>query len=456
MRRLSVVSKVLPSVALIFALIGPGQAPAEPLSLDTLTQKPPAQEEIPELKDAESKLQKGDLDGALADMKAAVKKRPNLPPAEVIMARIFAQSNQGGAVRYWLERAVVETPDDPEAYAMLGGAALQGQQAVESRLLFERAYQLLATFNGDAKRKEDLQAMTCGQLARLAMQRKEWDVAKGYLDELLKLRPDDNAALQVLARVLFEQGKVDEALEKLNAAKTADRELLTPEAIIAQWFQESAGGAKPDPKAGEYLVAAITRDGRDYKTRFVAANWAFQTQQFDQARKQAEYAIQLAKETNLDLDPPLTLAGTVAIFQGDYAAAEDYLRSASTLAPAKFNTTNNLALALCEQDNEAKKKLAYQYAQINARVYPKELEALSTLGRVLTRLGDYRAADEVFRKVITAGRPLSPDTVYYLADLYAKTDRKEQAKKWLEEVVKKEGLFSQRANAEKLLKELGS
>jgi len=450
MQRVFVGSVFLTAIVLVFVLCWAGPSAGEPLSVENL-QKPATPQQIPEITDALGKLNKGDVDGALADIKAAVAKHKQLPPAEVIMAEISSRTNQGGTVRFWLERAVAEAPNDPEAYARLGDAALQNRQLAEARLLFEKAYQLLAKFDGDAKRKENIQSMTCRQLAGLALGRKEWDTAKGYLDELLKVRPDDAKALQMLARVLFEQGKIDEALEKLTAAKKADIEMLTPEAILAQWFED----AKDHAKAEQYMIAALNRDKRNFNTRFVAANWKFQTQDFDQARKQADLALQLAKDQGGDTSRALMLAGNIAFYQGDYPAAEKYLREAVAAAPAVFGASNNLALVLCEQDDEAKKRLALDYARINAVLYPKEIEALSTLGRVLYRLGDLKEADNVFRKLLTSGQPLSTDTVYYVAVLYAQTDRKEDAKRFLTEAVKKEGLFSQRANAEKLLKELG-
>ncbi|MBN1590251.1 MAG: tetratricopeptide repeat protein [Pirellulales bacterium] len=451
MQRSSMGLMVMGGIALacVLSLVGPSAA--DTLPLDDL-QKPATQEAIPELADVMTKLNKGDVAGALADMKAAVEKHPQLPPAEVMMAQLMSRTNRADTVRYWLEQAIIASPNQPDAYVMLGQDAMQNKRTAESQLLFEKSYQLLEGFTGDAKRKEGLQTIVFGSLAGLAMNRKDWDAAKGYLVESLKLHPDDGRALQLLGRVLFEQGNAEEALEKLKAAKTADPKTLTPEATLANWYEEAGDRAN----AGKYMVEAIKIAPTDFNTRFVASNWKFQTQDFKQARVQADIALQLAEKQDIDPSAALILAGSIAIFQGDYPAAEAYLRKAIALAPANFAATNNLALALCEQDDEAKRKLAFQYAQINSRLRPDDVEAASTLGRVLFTLKHYADADKVFRKVATTGQSLSPDTAYYIAALYAETDRKEEAKKLLEQVVKKEGLFSQRKNAEQLLKDLGS
>jgi tetratricopeptide (TPR) repeat protein len=455
MRRVSATSAVLWGLALACALGWAGRLSGEPLSVEAVQQPAAAQEKIPELVDALTKLNKGDVEGALADMKAAATKHPELPPAEIIMAQVYSRANRPDAIRYWLERAVVESPADPEAPAMLAQEALQNKRIAEARLLFEKAHQLLANFGGDAKRKQNLQGLVLRQLAVMAMGRKEWDNAKGYLDELLKLRPSDADALQLLARVSFEQGKIEEALEKLKAAKVADDKMLVPQATLAQWF-EGAGKRK---EAQDYMVQAINAAPNDFTTRLVAANWALQAQAYGESRKQADIAIKFAQGQPIDPTPALIVGGSAAIFQGDYPAAEDYLRKAVAAAPANFAATNNLALALCEQDDKAKQRLAGQYADLNARLYANDpdnvLEALSTLGRVLFRLGELTKSDQVFRKIVAAGRPLSPDTAFYIAALYAATDRKDDAKKLLAEVVKKEGLVSQRKNAEQLLKDLG-
>ncbi len=451
MQRLSVGWVVLQGIVLACALSWVGPLAAEPLTGDSL-QKPAAKEEIPEINQAMEKLRKGDQAGALADFKAAREKHPKLSPAEIMMARSFANVNQAGPMRFWLERAVAQSPGDPEAYTILGQDALGAKRVAEARLLFEKAHQLLQSYDADAERKKALQTLTIGPLASLAVDREDWDTAKGYLNELLKLHPNNDRALQSLALVLFKQGDISGALEKLKAAKTADMEVLTPEAVLAGWFEKDGDRES----ARKYMVEAINAAPRDFKTRFAAGNWAFQAQSFDQARKQADIALKLAGDGKLDPSPALILAGTIAVFQNDYPAAEAYLRKAVAEAPASFSASNNLALALCEQDDASKQKLALQYARINRKLYPEDIEAASTLGRVFFRLKRFRESDAVYRKVLTSGRSLSPDTVYCVAALYTETNRRDEARKLLTEAVKSKGLFSQRENAKKLLESLGS
>ena len=431
----------------VVALTGSRLA-ADPLSIDSL-QKPEAaaQQQIPEIADAVARFRNRDVAGAYSVLQTAVKNHPEMPPAEVIMAEFFAASRQEEGVRSWLEKAITSAPNDPQAYVLLGQDALQNQRLAEATLLFEKAKTLVDSFSGNPKRKTDLAAAAESSLARLAMGRQDWTAAQTHLEQWLKVQPDSAAALQLLGRTLFEQKKPAEALEKLKAAKVADPKVLTPEAVMAQWY-EQAGDRE---NATKNMIAALTAQPKDFRTRLNAADWAFKAGELDQARAQIEIALQL-DATSVEAQ---LLAGNIAIYQKDYPTAEKYYKTALIESPGNFAASNNLALALCEQDDKAKQDLASQYAQINVRLYPKESEPLSTLGRVLFRLGRMQEADQIFRQVTSAGKSLSPDTAYYIADLYAATSRPDDAKILLANALKTTGLFSLRKDAEALQKRLG-
>ncbi|MCX7427717.1 MAG: tetratricopeptide repeat protein [Planctomycetia bacterium] len=439
-------------VAVAVVALAASLLPADPLSIDSLQKPEPAaqqQQQIPEIAEAVTLFRNRDVAGAYAKLQAAVKNRPELPPAELIMVQFFVSARQEDAVRGWLEKAVVAAPNDPEAYVLLGQEAMQNQRMAEATLLFDKAKTLLASFKGNDKRKADLAAATESQLARLAMGRQDWATAQTHLQDLLKLQPDSAAALQMLGRTLFEQKKPEEALEKLKAAKVADPKVLTPEAVLAQWYEQVT---PPDREnATKYMIAALTAQPKDFRTRLNAADWAFKAGEFDQARAQIDIAL------TLDANSPEAklLAGNIAIYQKDYPTAEKCFKQVLVESPSNFAASNNLALALCEQDDKAKQELALQYAKMNAQLYQKEVEPLSTLGRVFFRLGRMAEADQVFRQVAASGKSLSPDTAFYIADLYAATNRADDAKKLLENALKTTGpLFSLRKEAEALQKRL--
>ncbi|MEA1950537.1 MAG: tetratricopeptide repeat protein, partial [Planctomycetota bacterium] len=323
---------------------------------------------------------------------------------------------------------------------------LQEKHAIEAELLFAKAGQLLANFKGDAKRKATMEQATLGQLAQLAMKRKDWKTAHEKLEALLKLSPDNATTLEMLARTLFEQKKPDEAMEKLKAAVAVNKDTLTPDARMALWW-EGAGDRK---KAGEAMVEALNAKPQDFKTRLTAADWALQSKSFDQARQQADIAIKL--------DPnsvkAKVLAGNIALFQKDYPAAAKYYQEVLTLEPQNFTASNNLALALCDQGDDKNIQLAGQYATMNAKLYPNQPEPYSTLGWVFFKMNKVREAEQALRRAASAGRSLRPDTAYYFACVYAATDRNAEAKKLLGSALKTKGLFSEREAAQALLDKL--
>ncbi len=72
----------------------------------------------------------------------------------------------------------------------------------------------------------------------------------------------------------------------------------------------------------------------------------------------------------MQLEPKLLdakiLRGMVAIFQKDYATAERYFELAHLQSPRTFLASNDLALALIEQNDQAKKLRAWSTPRITS------------------------------------------------------------------------------------------
>jgi len=146
----------------------------------------------------------------------------------------------------------------------------------------------------------------------------------------------------------------------------------------------------------------------------------------------------------------------VALSQKKYEAAEADFAAVHDLAPANFVASNNLALALCVEKDDLKKSRALQFAEINARQFPKMVEAASTYGWVLYRLGKADEAEQALRTAASSGS-LTPDTAYYLAQVFSdhkELARKKEAKAMLMAILKEKRPFSMRPEAEKLLETL--
>ncbi len=253
-------------------------------------------------------------------------------------------------------------------------------------------------------------------------------------------------ALQLLGRALFHQKQPDAALERFREAAKLDPTAVNPEAMLAQLYQQS-GDAK---SAGKWMLSAIEAAPRDAKVRLAAAQWEFEVGRYDRAEEQARAAVQLVP----DLADASMLRGVIAMMRKDHKTAEESFRKVHLQSPGNMAATNNLTLALVEQNDLAKQRLALEYAQMNVRQYGDQPEPVSTLGWVLYRLGRLEESEANLRKAFTLspGRA-NPDTVYFMARVLVDRGRRDDARKLLD-VIKGGGRFLMRDEAQALVEEL--
>jgi tetratricopeptide (TPR) repeat protein len=430
----------LPAGGIVAAEAAPAQ-PAPPAGAETAAASQP-----PEIEEAHKIFRSGDFDKAMKTLQAAIQKNPDLSPPQVIMARWFAAANQGDMVRGALEQTIATAPNDPEAYQILGDVAMRNGQVTEAGLLFEKAYGIARSLKEPGPRISSIKRRALAGLAMVAEARQDWAGAQTQLEALLAEDPKDAPALQRLGHVLFAQKKEDLALEKLREAAKLNASLLGAEATLAQFYQQ-AGDVK---NAGKWMLEAIKASPRDAKTRVAAAQWSLEIGKLDQAEDQAKAAVQLEPES---LNAQL-VRGQVALLRKDYKTAEEFYEKAHLEAPRNFVATNNLALALAGQEEESKRRLGLDYAQINVRVYPEQSEAFSTIGWALYRLGRLDEAEANLRKAISLPRA-APDTYYFLARVMLDRGRKDDAKMILQAPALKTSVpFLMRKEAELLTEEL--
>ena len=448
-------------VVVALSMLTVAQLRAEPIESDPLgTPVPKVDEKVKEVTDAAELFKKLDFNGALKLLKEAAKKNADLPPAQVILAQWFAQAQQAAGVRASLEQAIVEEPDDPTAYLILGDTALRERRVIEAQLLLEKANSLMANFTKSPERKKLMEPRVAAGLAAVAESREDWAGAQKQIETWLKAEPKSADALQRMGRTLFKQGKAEEAWAQLKAAGVADPKIFTPSATLSLLYEQ----AGDHDNAKKWMEFALKSAPKDLRTQLVAAQWSLETGQPDQAKDQATAALQIDPKS---LDAKV-LRGVVALFQKDWKNAEMYFESALMQSPNNFAAKNNLALALCEQSDDAKKQLAYEHAVANYKLYPKNAEALSTYGWVLYKAGNVKEAYEALRQAAAGG--ISADTGYYIAQVAADLAKlaadggqadaakqlKEQAKKLLDSALQSKRPFSKRQEADALLKQLGT
>ena len=148
--------------------------------------------------------------------------------------------------------------------------------------------------------------------------------------------------------------------------------------MLAGYYQR----AGDRDNAEKWYFAALAAGEQNLATHVAVSRWALDTGQLDVAKAQADAAAQLDPDS---LDA-MMLNGLVAMFQKDFPAAERYFQAAHIHWPHNFAATNNLALALVEQPDEAKKRQALEFATNNME-QSKNAEVAATFGWVLYKLG---------------------------------------------------------------------
>jgi len=469
-------------VAACALLFSAGEAAGQ-ISVDLSESSPTMQ--IQEVKDALADFKKLQLDAALKNLETACRAHRELPPPNVIMFAWFVAARQEGPARVSLERAVVRTPNDPEAYVLLGGIALQTGEVSGAGMLFGKASTLMQSFAGGAIRKKALQLRIFAGQANLALNRRgllpadadagrnaELENARQSLEALLGIEPENANALIQLAKVRFQQGMeadsdravmtecVNHTKQLLQDAEEADPNVLNHAAQLALLYHgasEKHENYRDSAKQWmEYALGLADRkEGDDLNVRLVASGWYMEIGDFEKAKTQVVKA--------LSIDPDSFAAklrrGLVSLFLKDYVSAATYFKSAADSNPGSFAATNNLALALCEQPEAEPKRRALQYAARNLQSFARSnyaSEAYSTYGWALYHNGQFQQAQQAMQQAFNS-RSVSSDTRYFLAVLLARSEdqkARDAATQQLEIALESKGLFWKREAAQALLDQL--
>jgi tetratricopeptide (TPR) repeat protein len=462
MKRASIIA-IVPVVALLAVWTISESAAQDTPKGDAAAAAPAAKNTAPDIKEineAWDLFKNRDADGALKILKKACKKHPEISPPHVILARFFARANAAAGVRNALEQGVKEFPDDPETYLALAEMNMQDRRITEARLLYEKAASLLPKFDV-AARKKNLEIQTVAGLATTSEAREDWTGAQRQIEAWLKLDPKSIDGMRELAGCLLRQKNEAGALDYLVKAyklaeekakedpKHPDVDMLPPEATVAQFYWKTGD----QDKAKKWMIVALREKPRLLNVRLLATQWAWETGQLVEAERQASAALQLDPQS---LDG-LILRGLIARYQKNYKAAEEYSQRAVLLQPNNFAATNNLALALAEQNSDEKKQRALMYAEDNAQKYQKtnqRNEALSTYGWVLYKLDRNDDAEKALRAAISGGS-FTPDMAYYYARVLNKIGgHTKDATNLLESALKNNGPFAYRDDAKALLAEM--
>jgi tetratricopeptide (TPR) repeat protein len=390
-----------------------------------------------------------DVLGARQFLEAAIRKNPNLPPIDMMLAKMSFLAGDSAAGMVALEKTASENPGDPEPFLILADQAILQGQTIPAEALYEKSIELLEKYEGNPKRKRSLMIRAYSGRSLVAERRQNWTLAAADLAALLKLDPDNANAHFRLGRALFMQGKSQEGIAEFTKANQLDKNLPNPNVSAALLYEQL--GKRSDAKTA--FESAVRANREDVKTLAAYAQWLLQTGDLVNAEKALGAARRVDPE-NLDV---LILSGAAARMGKKAKPAEDYFVAALRLSPSNAGVINQLALLLVSEPDEQKRQRALEFARINAMLQPNSAESNITLAWVLYQLGNNRDAEAALRKGLQSGNP-SPDSNYLIARILVDQNRPEVARQFLDHALENSGnaLFMLREEAEKLQQQIGT
>ena len=356
----------------------------------------------------------GDVDGAYALFKQVYDANPDSDPPGVLIATLHSHAGRLLDMRRALEKTAEDYPTDPESFLQLAGIDAQEGRFLETELLVERAERLIEEYPKlhpeSTSRAAYFREEALTVRANLAERRGRYEAASDLMRKVVELNPKNAQAFWNLGYLAMKMNRYDDAEKAYESASK-----LNPE-LWAGWLQVLSALDRDD-KIDEAIArletkAELVKNAKKKELAQLARlymRWNKIEDAFNIVRGFEE------KNEERDLDR-WVLAGWLALYANNYAAAEGFFRNATLIDPTSFEATNGLALALLDQSNKEKLGQARVIAARNYRANPDSQEAATTYGWCQFLSGNTKEADAIFQPMMESGA-FSATVAYYLAEI---------------------------------------
>jgi putative PEP-CTERM system TPR-repeat lipoprotein len=378
------------------------------------------------------------------------------------LARISQRMNDLAGARHWLERSVAADPGNLSVRKVLGqmllalrdfeaakGFAeetirLSGDDADAHRIL---GYALLETEDFEAAQDSFREAISFDSKVPeywLALARTE--IAAGDRDEALKTinaayveNPSDLQIATLLATVMMNTNDLDAAMiiaKDLRRERPDDAAPIALEAeVLARQGDLSGAAALYDS------VIAI-----ENAPRFVAR--AYQLRDAAGLPDKRDPLMNYLEQNPLNTSVRLLVAQSYQADGESSAAVSEYEKILES-APEHQIALNNLAWLFMESGDAR----AESYARKAYSVAPDDANVIDTLGWILVQKGEVEDGLNLL-KPLAEQHPGPPVYQYHLAVALAKTGNSDDAREILEAILRENGDFPTRKEAEEMLLQL--
>ncbi len=379
---------------------------------------------------AEVEARLGRIDDAKARLREMGRINPDAIGPKIVLARLLVGS---GEPQKALDVAAGQLPLHPDNTALLdvvGQAYLAAGQPNKAAEILERLLELIPE-----------NAATLSRLAKAYESAGRPDLFKAYLEKVIKLRPDNALANMVLARMAFAEGDLPRAealvanLEKLSADEPRVAELKGDIALkkkdiaAATTAYKDAFGKEPNSQRVIKLALAQKLAG-DLGYRQMLDTWLVQ---------------------HPDDPVPRLFVANDDIQAERYQAARKNYEKVVELVPDNVMARNNLAWLLWREGDA---QAALPHAERALELAPDAATVQDTAGLVYLKLGNISRASTLLKEA-AGGLPDNAEVQYHYAQALAAQGNSKEALDVLTRALSKGANFSERAEAEALLKELG-
>ena len=398
--------------------------------------------------------QHSDFDAAKKMLEEICQKDPKLPPPGIFLVQFAAASRQDDRIRFWIDQATWNHPDDPEAFALLAEFALNDNRFAEAKLLAEKTVSLLGNLATNEGRRKSIETFIDSVQGKLYQTLGEWDKARPHFEKLIA---DDSDNIDILTRLGFvavHQAAIanrrtgyDEAIAFYQKAIDQGAKLPTPKLIVSQ-IADQLGKTEI---ADKYFNEVIKATDIDPESIRIAVQIQLRRGNIMEAEKFFQQAIR-AEPNNPD---NVALAGTIALFQKNWSAAEKRFQDAILMDPDSYAAAQGLALALVEQDDSLKKERALAYAKNNVQRSGESPDSVATMAWVFFK-SDKQIEAEYFVNAVMQTGELTPLSAYYFAEITAAAGQTDKAVLFAKIAAGTEIHYMKKTEAEALLKRLES
>jgi tetratricopeptide (TPR) repeat protein len=288
-------------------------------------------------------LSRGDSAGAIVDLRAVLRDRPQNVGVQRMLAQAYMANGQPALAEQALRAALDVAPKDPATRMQLAQVLVQTQRADEAVTLLEETVRLVPA---------NVSART--ELIRAYLNKRDFTAARTAAGDLKTLHPESAAGWYLAGMAATGQNMPDEAQKEFEHALSIQ------------------------PRAYDTLTALA---------------------RLEVARGQGAQAIALVKKA-AEADPPspplFNLLGELYFGQNQLAQSDQVLTKANTMAPKWWLPYRNLALTkVAEKDH----KSAVALLEAGLKLAPSELQLMTELalvyendGRVNDAIALYEAA----------------------------------------------------------------